>query len=97
MYEVADPHLQLSGGGGGGGRFGVVIQNLRWGDGLKNNFFRPFGPQFGLKTGGPRTPGSTSVYVSKTFGFHLSIAVPLCIIHTSQYVLAMRDRATSTK
>ena len=43
MYEVADPDLQLSGGGGGGGgRFVVVIQNLRWGDGLKNNFFRPF-------------------------------------------------------
>ena len=41
MYEVADPDPQLR-GGGGGGRFGVVIQNLRWGDGLKNNFFRPF-------------------------------------------------------
>ena len=47
--------------------------------------------------GGPGPPGSTRVYASKTFGFHLSIAVPLCIIHTSQYVLAMRDRATSTK
>ena len=38
MYAMADPDLQFS----GGGRFGAVIQNLRWGDGLKNNFFRPF-------------------------------------------------------
>ena len=38
MYAMADPDLQFR----GGGRFGAVIQNLRWGDGLKNNFFRPF-------------------------------------------------------
>ena len=28
---------------------------------------------------------------------HLSIEVPLCIIQTSQYVLAIRDAATSAK
>ena len=55
MYAMADPDPQLS-GGRWGGRFGAVIQNLRWGDGLKNNFFRPFGPQFGLKTRGAEDP-----------------------------------------
>ena len=56
-----------------------------------------FGPQFGLITRGAQDPWIYQRVCIKTFGFHLSIAVPLCIIHTSQYVLAMRDRATRTK
>ena len=36
---------------GGGGRGGP-------GDGLKETFFRPFGPHFGLKIRGDPSPGS---------------------------------------
>ena len=38
---VADPDLQISGGEGGGGRGGVRVRSQK-------NFFRLFGPQFGL-------------------------------------------------
>ena len=42
---MADPDLQIKGWGGG-----AVIQTLsRGGGGLKNFFFRPFGPQVGLR------------------------------------------------
>ena len=40
---MPDPDLDIRGGGG---------------TGLKNNFFRPFGPQFGLKIRGGASPGS---------------------------------------
>ena len=45
---MPDPDREIRGGGWGG-------------TGLKNNFFRPFGPQFGLKIrggGGGGSPGS---------------------------------------
>ena len=46
VNSVPDPHLEIRGGGGGG----LVIQTLRWRRGRPPiNFFRPFGPQFGLK------------------------------------------------
>ena len=39
-------------------RWGAVIQTLRKGrgPGLQKFFFRPLGPQFGLKTSGPGSP-----------------------------------------
>ena len=50
---MPDPHLEIRGGGGRGRGAGG------WGEtGLKNNFFRPFGPQFGLKIGAGGSPGS---------------------------------------
>ena len=39
---VPDPDLEIRGGGGGD---------------LQKNFSRPFEPPFGLKIGGPRSPG----------------------------------------
>ena len=48
----------MRGGGGGGG--GYPDPEIRGWPGLKKKFFRPFGPQFGLKIGGggasPRAP-----------------------------------------
>ena len=44
---VADADLQIGEGGGGSSR---PWDNV--GPGLQNNFFRPFGPQFGLKIRG---------------------------------------------
>ena len=95
MYAVADPDLQLSEEGWKvwGGHPEPEI-----GGWSQKQFFSALWTSVWSKNkGGPGPPGSATVYVSKTLEFHLSIAVPLCIIHTSQYVLAMRDRATSTK
>ena len=44
---VGDPDLQIREGGGG-----AVIQTLREGGTGLIKFFRPFGPQFGLKIRG---------------------------------------------
>ena len=53
---VADPDLQIKGGGG------HPDPEIRGGPGLQKNFFRPFGPQFGLKIRGPDpSPGSATV------------------------------------
>ena len=58
VNSVPDPHLEIRGGGGGGGLLhpggggggGVVIQPRGGRRGRRPiNFFRPFGPQFGLK------------------------------------------------
>ena len=51
---MADPGLQIKGQGGGEGEGYAVIQTLRnekRGGGARPNnfFFRPLGPQFGLK------------------------------------------------
>ena len=64
--------------GGGGGR-GAVIQTLRIGGARsQKNFFRPFGPQFGLKIsavgGGGPSPGPATVHY--VFSFYKSIIVP---------------------
>ena len=53
---MADPDLQISGGGGGGGP-GHPAPEIRGGPDLKINFFRPFGPQSGLKIRGAGPPG----------------------------------------
>ena len=53
LCAVANPDLQISGGCGGGGG----------GGGLQRNFFRPIGPQFGLKIreeAGPPSPSPRS-------------------------------------
>ena len=42
LITVPDPDLEIKGGGGGGGMDAD----------LRKNFFRPFGPQFGLKIRG---------------------------------------------
>ena len=48
---MTDPDLQIR--GGGGGRGGHPDPEDKLGGGLQKFFFRPFGPQFGLKiTGG---------------------------------------------
>ena len=44
---VADPDLQIRGGGGGGG--GHPDSEKRGEASPRKNFFRPFGPQFGVK------------------------------------------------
>ena len=50
---MADPHLQRRGGGGGGaGHPDPEIRGVGGGHSLKNIFFRPFGPHFGLKIRG---------------------------------------------
>ena len=53
---VADLDLQIKGGGE------TAIQTVRYegGGGLKKNFFRSFGPQFGLKIRGGRAPPGPS-------------------------------------
>ena len=52
-YAVGDPDLQIRGGGGGSGH---PDPEIRSGQSPKN-FFRPFGPQFGLKIrGAPPRP-----------------------------------------
>ena len=43
---MADPDLEIRGGGGGEGG-GHPDPEIR-GDGLPKNFFRPFGPDFGV-------------------------------------------------
>ena len=60
---LADPDLQIRGRGRGRGRVGDghLDPEIRGGPGLKKNFSRPFGPQFGLKIGegggsGPPAP-----------------------------------------
>ena len=50
-WSVAYPDLQIRGGGGQGGHPDPEIRGE--GGGLKKIFFRPFGPQFCLKIGGP--------------------------------------------
>ena len=65
------PDPAIRGGGGGshpdpairGGGGGHPDPEIRKGAGLKK-FFRPFGPQFGLKSGGP-SPGSATRLVQK--------------------------------
>ena len=53
-YTVKDPDLQIGRGGGS-----HPDPEIKGGGGLKKNFFRPFGPQFGLKLRGrPGIPGS---------------------------------------
>ena len=44
QYAVLDPALEISGGGSD----------------LQNNFFRPFGPQFGQRIGGGGGPSPVS-------------------------------------
>ena len=48
---MADPHLQISDrwGGGGGAGGGNSDPEIREGPVSQKIFFRPFGPQFGLK------------------------------------------------
>ena len=54
---MAHPDLQIR-GGGGGGRGGHPDPEKGRGPSLKKTFFRPFGPQLGLKLGGgPGPPG----------------------------------------
>ena len=49
---MSDPDLQISGGGSG-----RTDPEIRGGGGaVWENFFRPFGPRFGLKIRGSRTP-----------------------------------------
>ena len=68
---VPDPDFQMDGGG-------LVIQTLTWRGGLvsQNNFFRPFGHQFGLKIGGraPRPLPLNPPLSSKSKGKTLSRA-----------------------
>ena len=57
LSSVADPDLQIRWGGGEGSE-GHPDPEKRGGGGLKKEFFRPFGPQFGLKIRGvPSPPG----------------------------------------
>ena len=51
---VVDPDLQITGGGRGRGRGRDPDPEIRGGGvgGLHKQFFRPFGPQFGLKLRG---------------------------------------------
>ena len=51
LNAVPDPDLEIRGGGGGG-----LSRPLEKG-GLQKNFFRSFGPQFGLKIRGCGPPG----------------------------------------
>ena len=46
---MADPHLQISDRWGGGGGGGNSDPEIREGPVSPKIFFRPFGPQFGLK------------------------------------------------
>ena len=56
-FSVADPDLQIR-VEDGGGEFRAVIQILRKGGARSpKNFFRPFGPQYGLKIRGACPPG----------------------------------------
>ena len=50
VKPVADPDLQIVVGGGGVG--GHLDPEIRGKPGLKKFFFRPYGPQFGLKLRG---------------------------------------------
>ena len=67
---MADPDLKIRGlGGGGGGRGGHPDPEIRGRPGHKKIFFRPFGPQFGLKLRGsppPRDPPLQSYPLSNT-------------------------------
>ena len=54
LLSVADPDLQIR------GRPGHPDPEITGeGRGVKKEFFRPFGPQFGLKIGGAGPPGPT--------------------------------------
>ena len=56
-FSVPDPHLEIRGWGGGDGRGGHPNHEITRGAGIqKKRFFRPFGPQFGLKIRGNGTP-----------------------------------------
>ena len=46
VYAAGDPDLQIKRGGDHPG------PEIRGRDGVQKTFFRPFGPQFGLKIGG---------------------------------------------
>ena len=64
IRAVPDADLEIRGGGGM-----AVIQTFRKGaPGLQRNFFRPFGPQFGLKIRGPPLPSPGSATVGKKSG-----------------------------
>ena len=65
---MADPHLQRRGGGGGAGHQDPEIRGVG-GTRSKKNFFRPFGPHFGLKIrrgGTGPYPGSATGHFSMT-------------------------------
>ena len=60
-----DPEIMGRGGGGGGGGKGGAFH--------QKNFFRPFGPQFGLTIKGGRaprplpSPGSATAFVNRRY------------------------------
>ena len=57
-YTVPDPDLELRGAGRGGARSSRPLDKGEMGP-VSKKFFRPFGPQFGLKIrGGPGPPGT---------------------------------------
>ena len=61
---LADPDLQIRGRGRGRVGDGHLDPEIRGGPGLKKNFSRPFGPQFGLKIGegGGRPPWASPLH-----------------------------------
>ena len=65
---MAHPDLQITGGRGGGvGGHSHSEPEIRGRGSLKTNFFRPLGPQFGLKIrGGHPSPGSVTASCSVT-------------------------------
>ena len=69
---VADPDLQIRGGGEGGGDH--PDPEIRGGAVSSKNFFRPFGPQFGLKIRGCSAPppGSSPRQSLRCFNFSIA-------------------------
>ena len=69
---MADPELWIRGRGRGRGSRGGSSHpdpGIKGGDGLKTNFFRPFGPQLGLKIRGDPPLDPPSTYASTLIPF----------------------------
>ena len=59
---MVDPDIQIEAGGGGGGG-SHPDPEIRRRPGLQKIFFRPFGPQFGLKIRGAAKSATAASYV----------------------------------